>query len=159
MRELINKYAYPIVGVVLVLAVLLLIFRGSGESTPFAKNLKAFYVDDETNEEVILPANQMPPLMDKNGKPVLVLAHKFTNGGTTVITAYLEKYSDEAIEELKSMPNDDPRKPELLENGRLIRLPGPGHKWVPISSHEGQNILATPIPGDGPLKRFLPSTK
>jgi len=156
MRTFINKFAYPIIGAIFVLAILLLIFRGSGNVVPVAKELKAFYVDDETNEEFVLPANQMPPLTGKDGRPTLVLAHKFTNGGTTVITTYLEKYSDQAIEDLKSMPNDDPRKPELLDSGRLIRLPGPNQKWVPINSREGQRILNTPIPGDGPLQPVLP---
>ncbi|MCL2641840.1 MAG: hypothetical protein FWD53_13400 [Phycisphaerales bacterium] len=156
MREFIGKFAYPIIGAAIVLAVLLLVFRGRGSSVPVAKGLQAFYVDDETNEEVVLPANQMPPLTGKDGRPTLVLAHKFTNGGTTIITAYLEKYSDQALEDLQSMAADDPRKPELMDSGRLIRLPGPGQKWVPINSREGQKILNTPIPGDGPLQPVLP---
>ncbi|MCL2647026.1 MAG: hypothetical protein FWD61_08470 [Phycisphaerales bacterium] len=160
MRDLINKYAYPIAGVAIVLAILLFIFNHKKSiilTEQDVKAIKTFYVDDETGEEVVLPANELPPRMGKNGKPTLVKAHKFTrDGGQTEVIAYLEKYSDEAAAALKSMPDSDSGKPGLLDHGRMIRLPGEGQKWVPIDSPEAEAIRATPIPGDGRLEEVRP---
>jgi len=160
MRELISKYGYYIAGAVIVIAALLVAFRGGKPNVIDVKSVKGFYVDDETGEEFVRPVDPLPPLMGNTGRHTLVEAIKFTtDDGATVVTAYLQKYSDEAIEELKSLSEDDIHRADILENGRLIRLPGDGQKWVPLNSHEGQQILHTPIPGEGPLKRVLPPTK
>ncbi|MCL2647024.1 MAG: hypothetical protein FWD61_08460 [Phycisphaerales bacterium] len=158
MRELINKYAYYIIGVAVVGVLLLIIFRGKGVESGRAATNKAFYVDDETGEESTIATDELPPLLGKNGKPTLVKAIKFTtDGGKTVKIAYLLKYSDQTLAEWKSLtPEYDFRKADLLDHGRLIRLPGEGQKWVQVDSLEAQEILATSIPDSASAKTVWP---
>ncbi|MCL2647022.1 MAG: hypothetical protein FWD61_08450 [Phycisphaerales bacterium] len=153
MREMINKYAYPIAGAAIALAIVLFIVNSRKTRLPTVEDLKeskAFYVDEETGEEVVLSADELPPRMGANGKRTLVRARKYTrDGGKTVTTVYLEKYSDQAIEELKTA--SDTYKIGLLDRGLFIRLPGKGHEWVPNNSPEAEEIRSTPIPGNGPI--------
>jgi len=144
MRKLINKYAYVIIGAAVVLAVLLLIFRGGNKPAhEMTKYAKAFYVDEETGEEFVRPVDQLPPLMGPSGRPTLVRAYKFSaDGGTTAPVVYLEKYPDEVLDELKTS-TDDARKSDLLSQGLYIRLPSDGSKWLPKNSPEAQRAIAS----------------
>jgi len=143
MRELINKYAYVIIGVAIVGAMVLAVTRGCSNKPPteVVKYMKAFYMDEETGEESVHSAAELPPLLGKSGKPTLVKAYKFTAGDGKDVIVYLEKYSDQAIEELKSSETDDMRKADLTMSGLLIRLPGEGNKWLAKNSPLGQKIL------------------
>ena len=158
MRDLLKKHAYLIAALALVITILLVTFRGGGSATTATNGVKHFYVDDETGEETVLASDQLPPLPGKDGRPTLVKAFKFTaDGEKNVVTAYLQKYSDEAIEKLKNMADDDLLKRDLLDNGRMIRLPGTGQKWVPINSPAGEKLRENiSIPGGGRLEAVYP---
>ncbi|MCL2640325.1 MAG: hypothetical protein FWD53_05725 [Phycisphaerales bacterium] len=147
MRQLINKYAYPIAGAVLVLVLLLVIFRGSNRKPDpeMSQHHKAFYIDEETGQESVRSAHELPPLLGKDGKFTLVRAYKFTaDGGRTEKIVYLEKYSDQAIQELKTS-DDGGRKMDILDAGPLIRLPGDGNEWVPRKSPAGERLIKTAL--------------
>jgi len=145
MRNLIQNYGYYIVGAAIVGAVLLLTLRGNSSSKEAALMAKAattyFFVDEETGEESVLTTRDYPPLMGKNGRPTLVRAYKFTpDGGKTEAIVYLEKYTDDAIEELKST-DDEFRRNELYMTGRLIRLHGDNQKWMPAHTSEAERLI------------------
>jgi len=143
MRDVINKYAYPIAGVVLVFALLFAAFqcRGKSHAPEVAKYFKAFFIDEETGEESVRSVNDYPPLMGKSGKRTVVRAYKFTNdGGKTVVIGYLEKYSDEAIEVLTTSKNAG-HKMNILNAGPLIRLPSANQEWVERNSPAGKELL------------------
>jgi len=149
MREMINKYAYYIIGAVVVVAILLFFLRGGEKPNNVTAASKTFYVDEETGKESVRAGIEFPPLVGASGKRTLVQACKFSaDGGETKTIAYLLKYTDEAQEELASKPNlDDSRKSDLARDCLLVRRPGDGQKWVLRSSTEGQNIVNNPIPG------------
>jgi len=144
MRDLINKYAYHIVGAALILVILLVGFqqcRGRKPPPEMIKYLQAFYIDELTGEESVRSTNEYPPLIGKSGKRTLVRAYKFTNdGGKTSFISYLEKYSDEEIEILTTSTNDA-HKMNILNKGPLIRRPGAGQEWVPYNSITGEQLL------------------
>jgi len=150
MRDFISKYAYPIIGVVFVIALLLVAFRGCGPSVPIVtKDQKAFYIDEETSEESERSAKEWPPLPGKSGRLTLVQARKFTtDGGQTNKISCLLKYPDAVREELISLPDNDARKQWLVTNELLIRRPGEGQKWVQVTSPEGQAIYNDPLLGN-----------
>ncbi|MCL2639372.1 MAG: hypothetical protein FWD53_00855 [Phycisphaerales bacterium] len=142
MRELIGKYGYYIVGIVFVLAVILAVIQSRNKELPkTAQTVKVFYVDEETGEEDAFPLSELPPLAGKSGNLTMVRAYKFsTDGGASSFIVYLEKYSDVALEELKTT-DDELRKSELLSNGLMIRLPGEGKKWIRKNSPEADRTL------------------
>jgi hypothetical protein len=110
----------------------------------------AFYVDEETGEEVARPAEEYPPLIGKSGKPTLVRVVKFTcDDEKTVTTAYYEKYSDEAKRLLEQ--KDNPHAPDIAFRGLLVRSPEKGSPWVPQTSGPGAELLSR-VKCDDPKK-------
>jgi len=159
MRELINKYAYYVIGAAVVIALLLITFRGGGNpNVVVTKERKVFYFDEENGEESVLAMakNRWPPLPGKSGSLTVVEACKFSSdGGKNVQIGYLLKYTDQAREELQAMADGDPAMPGLMDRGLLIRRPGDGQKWIPCNSLEGQQILANPIPNSNTVEQVF----
>jgi hypothetical protein len=155
MREFINKYGAATVGVLFVLVIVAFWFR-SCRKEAFNQNPRmAFYIDEETGEESVAPINQHPPLMGKAGKPTVVLAVKCTLDGKTLQTLYLVKYSEQALQAIKTLPPREPNDPTLdprgviLERGKLVRRPAQGSPWVPALSPEGAQIRELPKTASG----------
>ena len=161
MRNLINKYAYYIVGGILVLAILVYSLTSNSNSDIQPRVTKAFYIDEETGNEAVFPINKYPPFAGPDGKGTFVMAHKFTtDGGQTSFIAYLTKYTDEAAEALRELPDQgggDMRRFHL-ENGAMIRLPGDGEEWVLMKSPEAAALreAALQVPDGGKLEAVLP---
>jgi len=98
----------------------------------------AYYIDEETGEESIQPMDAVPPLLNKNGKPTLVRVVKFTcDNNKTVTTAYYEKYTDRAKQEIEQK---GPSAQEANLRGLLVRAPEKGSPWVPQLSPQGNEI-------------------
>ncbi|MCL2640784.1 MAG: hypothetical protein FWD53_08070 [Phycisphaerales bacterium] len=158
MQNLITKYGYLIVGVIVVIAIVVFFVNSRKPAVPSEADFKAqkiFWVNDETGEEVVLPGDELSPRVGADGKRTLVKAHKFTrDGGATVVIAYLEKYSDKAIAELPTA--DSEYRLHLEMNELLIRRPGSGQKWVPSNSPAADAIRSMPIPGEGQMQVVLP---
>ena len=160
MQTLINKYGFPIIGVILVIAIAIFAFNSRKRSDVISeadlRAIKVFWVDDETGEEVVLPDNELSPRVGADGRRTLVRAYKFTrDGGQTVVTAYLEKYSDKAVAELPTA--DTAYRLHLEMHELLVRQPGEGQKWVPSNSPKGEAIRFAQIPGDGQMQIVHPS--
>jgi hypothetical protein len=144
MRQLLQKYGYAIAAGLIVLAGILIFFRSSSTSKEGDPS-KAFFVDEETNEEMILPTTEIPPLLGKGGKPTVVKAFKYTCGSPSDAKVYyFLKYTEEAQAKLKSMPADDPNRYDVVEKGELVRSAQPGSPWVRARDPRANEVKSIP---------------
>jgi hypothetical protein len=139
MRRFIARFGYYIlaaIGLIVLLVVSLFWFQENPHIQP-----NAFYVDEETSEELVRPVTEIPPLIGKSGKPTLVRATKIScDGGKTSRIAFLESFTPEAQAQLKTLPPESTQRIDVIRRGAIIRLPEPGSPWVLDSSSEGQRI-------------------
>lgn len=147
MGDLMRKYGLYIGGGLLLLAIVILLvqLRGGSSGGPVGDAGKAFFVDEETGEQSVGAATDVPPLNNKAGKPTLVKGVFVTaDGGSTKRLAYLMKYTPEAKAAIEKAHQEkkleDVMTSDLVSEGTLVRLPDKGAPWVKMSSREGAAI-------------------
>lgn len=101
------------------------------------------FVDEETGETSIRPADDIPPLIGSRGKPTLVRAiYDWGPDKTRVLQCY-QKYTPEAkaiVERIIRRKNITADEMRAAQAGCLVRRPESGAPWVPRFSAEGEKI-------------------
>jgi hypothetical protein len=116
---------------------------------------KAFFFDEETGEELIRPAGDIPPLPGKSGKPTIVREFKYSlDGGKTAKVGYYFKYTDDWKKKIEDAHAKGGDVDGVL--GELIRSPEKGSKWVSIGSDEAQPIVHPDIPANADVMIMNP---
>jgi hypothetical protein len=151
MQEFLRKYGLPLAVVLLVVAGVAAYFAMRPKNV--AGTQMAFYVDEETGQETVLPMAQFPPLLNASGKPTMVRVVKFScDGGATVKVGYYEKYAPEAKAKLDK--NDDPSGNIALK-GLFVRSPEKDSPWVPQTSKAGEEVMQRAICDDPKKLTFV----
>jgi len=157
MRTLINKYGLPAAISFLVLAALFAWLWSERRGNVTGDQTRAFFVDEESGEEVVRPASDLPPVVGKSGRPTLVKAIKYGCKGNNPEVLYWMKYTPEALAALQSLPADDARRADIDLRGQLVRSPKAGSAWVPLRSREGDLVTRVPDCPDGsPMQAIYP---
>jgi len=122
----------------------------------------AYYQDEETGEVTIRPANEIPPLLGRSGRPTVVRVVYLT--ASTVdkkFVGYFEKFTDEA--RARQTPtaagNGAISLVPFTMAGILIRRPEAGSPWVGADSPEGLKMIEAiyrPKPDAPVLRSCLP---
>jgi len=152
-----HKFGLPLVVALFVLVALVLWINAGRSSSGTGNPNRAFFVDEETGEEIVRPGTELPPLLGKAGNPTVVGAMKFgfkdnkTGNISDEQIVYLFKFTPEAQEALKTMDQHDPMRQEAFFSGQLVRSPQPDSdsEWVHHNSDEGRAIVALPNPPAG----------
>ena len=120
------------------------IWHGASGGNPAGTVMDYFY-DEESHEVVVRGASEIAPLIGKSGQPTLVRAVYYTEGGDGVRKlAYLEKYDEPtkaALERQVHQGSGDPGGGMMPGNGKLVRGPEEGAKWVPAFSEQGTAVM------------------
>jgi len=120
-------------------------YFGRHASRDAATPTKAFFMDEETGEISVHPANEIPPLLGKSGKPTVVRAFFFTastNAARKMV--FLQRYSLEAKQAMDASHNGQRLSPEemsLVVRGPQVRAPEPNSPWHDLATLEGQAIV------------------
>jgi hypothetical protein len=117
----------------------------------------AYFVDEETGEELVRPATDIPPLMGKSGKPTVVREFKYSvDGGKTSKVAYYFKYSDSMKEKLEAAIAAG-KGGDLDGNpGEWVRSPAPQSKWALLGTPEAQAISHVDLPPNADIVIVTP---
>jgi hypothetical protein len=161
-RSILNKYGYYIAGVIAVIALLAAYVgtRQAAEPVSYAGNPElAFFVDENTGEEKVLPADEVPPLSGKDGKESVVMAVKFKSDTEKAAkTWYFIKYPAKVRDRVRGLPKDDIDRLTLLDKWRLVRAPEAGSPWVKVTAPEAERIVTVPESSAGhPRRPVYPS--
>jgi hypothetical protein len=131
-----KKAGVAVVAVILVVCGFVVWTTNRGPVGEEAPKHKMFFVDEETGEEAVQLAADLPPVMGKNGKETLVQGvYMSGDGGQTRQLVFLMKYSPEAKAVMKKiyantryLPSDSER--QIMEQGTFYRLPDKNSPWV-----------------------------
>jgi hypothetical protein len=146
MREWLNQRGLYVVAAAALLAIICyFVFNRQKPAAADVNQVKAFYIDEDTGAESVLPITSVPPLLGATGKPTLVQAFKYScDGGKTTKVAYLMKYTDAGKQYLESKKKNQPFA--FLGANTLVRSPDPGSPWVPQNSKEGAQVIVVNCP-------------
>ena len=145
MRNIINKFGVPISIIVIVVAAVFTWLSHRTTRIDVGDPSLAYFFNEETGEESILPSDQIPPIPDPSGKGSLVIAAKFKGESDKAPkTYYLIKYTDEVRAKIESLPSDDVTRQNLLSAAQLVRSPDHGSPWVSISDERADRIVSVP---------------
>jgi len=156
-RGILNKYGYAVAGVILVFACVMLFARTrtvSDQPTYAGNQDLAFFVDEKTGEEKVMPADQVPPLAGKDGSDSVVIAVKFkSDTESSAKTYYFVKYPVGVRDRVKALPKDDIDRMNLLERSRLVRSVEAGSKWLRATDPEAEKVVVVPDSAPGHPRR------
>lgn len=116
---------------------------------------KMYYIDEETGEESLQPMDAIPPLLNKNGKPMLVRAiyMRCSVCGGEKKLMFLEKFTPEgkiAMEKLRADSKaTDQDYLAVRMRGYLVKSPEKGSRWVLAESEPGWKITEFKCPIHG----------
>jgi hypothetical protein len=112
MREFMNKHGTAVAILAIALAAASWWFFGVRVKAPNLTH--AFFIDEETGEEMVMPLDEYPPRVNKStGKATLVQEVKYTcDGGKTTKVAYYMKYSEGTKQQLEKILKRFSPKPE-----------------------------------------------
>jgi len=162
MRTLINRFGVPLsVGIIVLALIMAFLFRQSSTTYPPGDPSLAWYIDEETGEESVLPsAENIPPLLGKDGKKTLVQAFKFAGDDEkTANTYYLVKYSDSVRNELAKFTGEEMERLNMLHLGQLVRSLEPNSPWVTLRDPRATDIISVPDHSSGPRRQVFPPGK
>jgi len=159
MKKLINRFGVPLsVGIIVVALIVAFLSREKPASYPVGDRSLAWYVDEETGEESVLPfAENIPPLPGASGQGTLVQVVKFASDKeTTPLAFYWVKYSDAARKQAATCTGDLDELLEVLSFGQLVRSPEPGSPWITLRDPQAAKIISVPehSPGHSRLMAF-----
>jgi len=162
MRKIIDKFGIPVSIVVIVVAAVLIWNSQQKPKLDVGDHSLAYFVDDATGEEFILPADQIPPIPNPNGTGTLVIAAKF-KGQTDKEpkTYYLIRYADAVRAKVESLPSDDMDRLNQLTLAQQVRSPETGSPWVSINDERAARIMSVPewAPNRSRIQVFPPRTR
>lgn len=114
-------------------------------------NTKAYFIDEETGEEMSRLVGDVPPLAGKSGKPTVVRAVYIQCDDCKAKTlVYLFKYTPEAkqkLEEAQKAAKGEFLQAEAVremgvDQGMWVRAPQKGSEWHEVSSDEAKKLLS-----------------
>ncbi|MCL2645396.1 MAG: hypothetical protein FWD61_00150 [Phycisphaerales bacterium] len=154
MQTFLNKYGIYLVVVLFALVALVIWINAKRASSGTGRSNMGFFIDEETGEESVRSLSELPPLMGKSGRPTVVRAMKYgfadnSDKRSDERTVYLTKFTPEVQEALKTLPENDPKRPELFFSGQLVRSPQPDSKWILLNNPASQAITVLPNPPAG----------
>jgi len=161
MKKIIEKFGIHIIVGVFVLALIVTVLNL--RSTPIVRwdgdPSLAWFIDEETGEESIRSADEIPPLTGASGQPTVVRVIKFiADNETTPIAGYFVKYSDAVRKRAAALPAnvDESIRLDTLFTGQFIRSPAAGSPWVPITDAQAAQIMSVPekSPGHPRMQAF-----
>jgi hypothetical protein len=150
----------PVIGVGIALVCLLLaglILAKQFWPVKKANLLQAFYSDDDGQTWFRDSVFLVPPF-DHNGKEAVIAEiYNYDNGGKE-FCAYLAKYTPAAKARLEqaladAQKNGQPpssvalyQDPSFIGQGTLVKKPGTGNSWVPMSDPRSNDVRAVHAP-------------
>lgn len=155
MREFMKQNGVLVLVILILAAAGVWYFALRGQKEPNIS--QAFFIDEETGEEMVLSLDQYPPRPNPHGnstKPTLVEAVKYTrDGGKTSVTAYYRKYTDGAKKELEAAFAREHRPVGIdVTRGTLVRSPVKGSLWVAWDDPAATSFETIPNDAD----KYLP---
>jgi hypothetical protein len=149
-----NAMVVSIVLIVVIIVGLYLVLRSAGVIHPTLLPSKAYFVDlEDPNTPILLPPNELPPLIGKSGKPTVVGVLYYTcTDCKDKKPAYFMKYTEEAKAAVESMKKSEGSGTPpmgmpvamVLEQGAYLCTPEglASDHWVQMRSSEGAQIMA-----------------
>jgi hypothetical protein len=117
----------------------------------------AYFVDEDTGEEFVRPATDIPPLEGKNKKPTVVREFKYSlDGGKTSKVGYYYKYTESMKQKLDAAIAAGHGGDIDGNPGELVRAPAAGNKWVLFGSPEADAITHVDIPANADIVIMTP---
>jgi len=161
MKKIIEKFGVHIIGGVFVLALIVAVvnLRSSAIERWVGDPSQAWFIDEETGEESVRSADEIPPLVGASGLPTVVQVVKFiADNESEPVTGYFVKYSEPVRRRADALPAnvDESRRLEVLFPGQFIRSPAAGSQWVPITDAQAATIMSIPekSPGHPRMQTF-----
>lgn len=142
LAELVERHKGLATAVALAVIVLagVWIFRSTTGAGGRARPKQAYFLDLQTGELFATSAKEIPPFARPDGGQA-VRAHVFACGGDCAggerFTAYLSRYSDQALAEFAKGSRGDT---EIVVGGQLIAHPDRPDRWVPATGEVALQI-------------------